>query len=80
MSGRLSTRDYKTPRRGGMDLAHWQQFGYGLGIGLLIALLVWIADHRSAARAPEEKPEPRRSGGSRQQRRQQQLRFLPDAA
>jgi len=48
MSGRLSTRDYKTPRRGGMDLAHWQQFGYGLGIGLLIALLVWIADHRSA--------------------------------
>jgi cell division protein FtsN len=61
MSGRLSTRDYKSPRRGGVDLARWQQFGYGLGMGLLVALLVWIADHRSATRAPEDKPEPRRS-------------------
>jgi cell division protein FtsN len=61
MSGKLSTRDYKTPRRGGMDLARWQQFGYGLGLGLAVALLVWIADHRGVSRPPEEKPEPRRS-------------------
>lgn len=64
MSGRLSTRDYKTPRRGGLDLARWQPFGYGLGLGLLVALFIWIADHRAAPHPIEDKPEPHRSGSA----------------
>ena len=44
-----------------MDLGRWQPFGYGLGLGLFVALLIWITDHRSAPRAVEDKPEPHRT-------------------
>ena len=43
---RLSARDYKSVRRGGFDLARWRELGLGFGAGLLVALIVYISDHR----------------------------------
>ena len=45
---RLSGRDYKSVRRGGLDLARWRDLGLGFGGGLLIALIVYVGDHRGA--------------------------------
>ncbi len=45
---RLSARDYKSVRRGGLDLARWRDLGMGFGAGLLIALIVYVGDHRGA--------------------------------
>ncbi len=45
---RLSARDYKSVRRGGLDLARWRDLGLGFGAGLLIALVVYVSDHRAA--------------------------------
>ncbi len=38
-----STRD---ARSGPFDFAQYQQFGIGLGAGLVVALFVWLYDHR----------------------------------
>ena len=64
---RLSGRDYKSVRRGGLDLARWRDLGLGFGGGLLIALIVYVGDHRGAqatadaALAPA--PTPRHTAG-----------------
>ncbi len=50
---RLSGRDYKSVRRGGLDLARWRDLGLGFGAGLLIALIVYIGDHRGAQSATD---------------------------
>ncbi len=46
---RLSARDYKHGGRepGRFDFARYQQFGYGLAVGLVVALAVWLYQHRS---------------------------------
>jgi cell division protein FtsN len=45
---RLSARDYKHGGRepGGFDFGRYQQFGYGLAAGLVVALAVWLYEHR----------------------------------
>ena len=44
---RLTARDFKSPRRGGFDLRRWREFGIGLGAGLLVALVIYVGDHRA---------------------------------
>lgn len=64
MSGpRLTSRDYKRPRRGqfGVDIARWRDFGLGLLVGLAAAGVVYVADHRAADVSGAEQPVPRRS-------------------
>jgi cell division protein FtsN len=57
---RLSARDYKNAgQRGGFDIARYQQFGIGLGVGLLVALGVFVFDHRAAPAVAEVAPKPR---------------------
>ncbi len=50
---RISARDYKNGggRRGALDISKYQQFGYGLAAGLVVALGVFVFDHRT--RPPE---------------------------
>jgi hypothetical protein len=50
---RLTARDYKDARRGGLDLARWRDLGLGFGAGLLVALVVYVGDHRSAPGAAD---------------------------
>lgn len=47
-SRRLSARDYKRPHRGalGIDATRARPFGVGLALGLSVAAIVFIADHR----------------------------------
>jgi cell division protein FtsN len=53
---RLSARDYKHGGRrgGGFDPAKYQQFWLGLGIGLAVALLVWLQGQRNPPAPPSE--------------------------
>jgi cell division protein FtsN len=46
---RLTTRDFKAPmnRRNGAA-SRWRDMGIGLGVGLLVAVLVYVKDHRAA--------------------------------
>lgn len=54
----LSARDYKHGGRGsGFDLMRYRQFGAGLAVGLVIALGVFIMDHRPTD-AADEAPAP----------------------
>ena len=50
---RLSSRDYKSVRRGGLDLARLRDLGTGFGAGLLLTLVVYVSDHRSAPGAAD---------------------------
>lgn len=45
---RLTARDYKGARPGQLDLRRWKEFGIGLGVGLLVALVVFISDRKHA--------------------------------
>ena len=45
---RLTARDYKSVRRGGLNLHRWRDLAMGLGAGLLVALVVYVSDHRGA--------------------------------
>ena len=56
---RLTARDYKTVRRGGLDLARLRDLGLGLGAGLLVALIVYVSDHRAGQGTVEPVPTPR---------------------
>jgi cell division protein FtsN len=59
---RLTSRDYKRSRRSqfGLDLSRWREFCVGLAAGLGVALVTYIADHRSLETASNERPVPRR--------------------
>ena len=57
---RLSARDYKQgSRRSGFDIARYQQFGMGLAAGLVVALGIYVFDHRAKPVEAEVAPEPR---------------------
>jgi len=60
MAQRLTTRDYKQPRRrgGGLPGGRWRDIAIGLGIGLAIALAIYVRDHRPG-QAAEQQPQPR---------------------
>jgi len=56
---RLTSRDYKSRQPGSFDVTRWKQFAIGLGSGLVVALVVYVSDHRAPAQQPEEsKPTP----------------------
>jgi cell division protein FtsN len=63
---RLTARDYKSVGRGGPGLARLRDLGLGFGAGLLIALVVYVSDHRhdpgaadsAAAPAPRHAAKP----------------------
>jgi cell division protein FtsN len=61
---RLTSRDYKRARRGqfGFELARWRDLGIGLALGLTVAGVVYVADHRATESLPTERPVPRRPG------------------
>jgi hypothetical protein len=43
---RLSGRDYKGVSRGGPGLARLKDLGMGFGAGLVVALVIYVGDHR----------------------------------
>ena len=53
---RLTARDYKSVRRGGFDWQRWRELAIGLGVGLLVALVVYVSDHRAAETSLEGAP------------------------
>lgn len=57
---RLSTRDYKHGgrRAGSFDITQYKQFGLGLGVGLAVALLVWVKGQRDLPVEPVVEAEP----------------------
>ncbi len=60
---RMGLRDYKRPHGGGLrlDAAQLRGFALGLGLGLLVAAIVYIGDHRvRAAIADPLRPVPQR--------------------
>ena len=50
---RLTARDYKSVGRGGPGLARLRDIGMGFGAGLLVALVIYVGDHRHEASAAE---------------------------
>lgn len=60
---RLTARDYKSVRRGGFDWHRWRELGIGLGAGLLVALIVYVSDHRAGDGAVESTPGVRHAPG-----------------
>ncbi|MCC7462720.1 MAG: SPOR domain-containing protein [Gammaproteobacteria bacterium] len=55
---RLTARDFKSARRGGLDLGRWREFGMGLGAGLLVALVIFVSDRRTPPGAEPASPQP----------------------
>jgi cell division protein FtsN len=52
-------RDYKRPRRQSFDLAtRWREFAVGLGVGLLIAIVVFLYQRQMMRDALVDKPRP----------------------
>ncbi len=64
---RLTARDYKSVRRGGLDLARWRDLGIGFSAGLLVALVIYVSDHRDQQAAADgavtAAPTPHRATG-----------------
>jgi cell division protein FtsN len=60
---RLTTRDYKRARHGqfDFDFARWRDLGLGLAVGLCVAGVVYVSDHRAPEAPPAEHPVPRRA-------------------
>ena len=59
MNGRrLTGRDYKGVRRGGLERARLRDLGIGLAAGLLVALVVYVSDHRHGAGATDSVAQP----------------------
>jgi cell division protein FtsN len=50
---RLTARDYKGVGRGGPGLRRLRDVGLGLAAGLLIALVIYVSDHRHEPGAPD---------------------------
>ena len=59
---RLTARDYKSVQRSGFDWRRWRELGIGLGAGLLVALVVYVSDHRGAEALPERAASTHRAG------------------
>jgi len=55
---RLTARDYKSVGRGGPGLARLRDLGLGFGAGLLVALVIYVGDHRHEPGAIEGAAEP----------------------
>jgi len=55
---RLTARDYKTVRRGGLGLERLRDLGLGLATGLLVALIVYVSDRRAGQGAVDPVPTP----------------------
>jgi cell division protein FtsN len=55
------SRDYKRPRRRGLglDVARWRDFGIGLALGLCVAGIIYVSDHRAAEVPAPDRPMPR---------------------
>jgi cell division protein FtsN len=64
---RLTGRDYKSVRRGGLTLGRWRDLGLGFGAGLLVALVIYVSDHRELQAAADgavtAAPTPHRGAG-----------------
>jgi len=64
---RLTGRDFKGVRRGGLALGRWRDLGLGFGAGLLVALVIYVGDHREAPSAGDSalpaSPTPRHGPG-----------------
>jgi cell division protein FtsN len=60
---RLTGRDYKGARRSqfGLEFSRWREYGIGLALGLCVAGIVYVADHRAPEAPPAERPVPRRA-------------------
>jgi cell division protein FtsN len=60
---RMSARDYKSGgnRNSPFDIKQYQQFGAGLAVGLVVALGVFVFDHREKPAVVEKAPQPRTS-------------------
>jgi cell division protein FtsN len=63
-SSRPLTRDYKRNRQSQIDLARFKEFGFGLGVGLLVALAVFGWQRNTMQKLVQEqaavpRPEPR---------------------
>jgi cell division protein FtsN len=63
-STRPLTRDYKRNRQSQIDLARFKEFGFGLGVGLLVALAVFGWQRNTMQKLVQEqaavpRPEPR---------------------
>ena len=59
----MSARDYKSggQRNSPFDIKQYQQFGAGLAVGLVVALGVFVFDHRAKPAEVEKAPQPRTS-------------------
>ncbi len=55
---RLTARDYKGVGRGGPGLARLRDVGLGFAAGLLVALVIYVGDHRHEPGAVEGAPDP----------------------
>jgi cell division protein FtsN len=63
---RLTSRDYKGARPGGVEWQRWRGFAFGLAAGLAVALFVYVSDHRNRQVAEVVAPtERRRSAAAR---------------
>jgi cell division protein FtsN len=62
-ANRLTTRDYKKPRRRALDLARLREFGVGLLVGLVLAsgIFIYKSDAKKAPLPESPRPEPQRS-------------------
>jgi len=59
----LTLRDFKGARRSGFDLARWREFGIGLGAGLVVALVIYVSDHRAPPAGELVTPRPEKHTG-----------------
>jgi cell division protein FtsN len=57
---RLTGRDFKKAQRRGLQFGRWREFGYGLALGLAVALAVYVSDHRGRQASEEVTPTPRK--------------------
>jgi cell division protein FtsN len=55
---RLTARDYKSVGRGGPGVARLRDLGMGFGAGLLVALVIYVGDHRHDPGATDGAPVP----------------------
>jgi cell division protein FtsN len=57
---RLTGRDYKGAHRSSFDFLRWREFAAGLTLGLVVALAVYIGDHRGRQAPEEVNPAPKK--------------------